>query len=86
MKNTISIRREIDGYDIRALATYQESVDGWTCHAREGAIGPWSETRGPDETGNDAIATLMDMIDLVLDEAHQRNKFNAGPFSSAQCR
>lgn len=75
MQNSIRIEYRIDGFFIRATATYDESVDGWTSYCKE-VGGPYDqEIRGPDETGNDVPATLWDMIDLALDSARQRVKW-----------
>jgi hypothetical protein len=81
--NRIIIKRIIDGYTIKAVAHYLPTEDGWECRVKEGAV--WVEARDPDETGNDVWATLVDMIDLALETARQRDAMNAGPFSSAQC-
>lgn len=88
LNNTdIVVIRQIDGFTIRVHATYIPSVDGWECRVKEGHLSsPWIDTRGPDETGNDVWATIIDMIDLALSTAQSRERFNAGPYSSAQCR
>lgn len=81
--NRITIKRETDGRTINAVANYVPEHDGWVSTVREGR--DIVETRGIEETGNDAWATLIDMIDLALETARQRDAMNAGPFSSAQC-
>ena len=83
--NTITIRRCIDGYEVRAVARYDEADDGWICNVYEGNHGaPPVDTRNVDQTGNDVWATLVDMIDFALSDARARDREIAGPFSNAQ--
>ena len=65
--NKILITRHIDGQQIIARAAYNPEVDGWNCTAyTAGALDHEKERRGPDQTGNDVWATLLDMIELQL--------------------
>ena len=81
--NRITIIREIDGYTFKAVALYSPNDDGWRCSIAE--AGSIVEERDYDQTGNDALATLIDMLDLALSTARSRDAMIAGPFSDAQC-
>ena len=72
MQNVIIIERYIDGFVFIAKAFYVPSQDGWVCRVKEKHDQEWTDERGPDESGGDAFATLIDMIDLALDNAKGR--------------
>jgi len=84
-QNTIAVARRVDGFAVICEARYLPAEDGWECRVRCNH-GRWIETRGPDEVGNDVWATVLDMIDLALDDARREAAFVAGPYSTAQCR
>lgn len=84
--NRIIIERNIDGYTFKARALYNPAEDAWACQVMEGKVwqeGPLIETRDGE---TDAWTALIDMIDLALSTARQRDTMIAGPFSNAQCQ
>ena len=84
--NRIIIERNIDGYTFKARALYDPAEDAWMCQVIEGKV--WQEGRLIEarDGETDAWAALIDMIDLALSTARQRDSMIDGPFSSAQCR
>jgi hypothetical protein len=86
MKNQIKVIRTIDGFIFEAIANYVPHEDHWNCQVREICGGRYNK---PDDVRYgviDAWLELHDMIDLAIDTARSRERFNAGPFSQAQCR
>ena len=65
MADTIIIERITHGHHVRGVAEYIEEEDGWQCRVKE-RNGPYVEVRSVKQSGNDAYATLIDMVDLAL--------------------
>ncbi len=68
--NTLTMVRKVDGYTVRIFAVYLPNVDGWIVTAKSKN---YSETRTPDQTGNDTFATMKDMLSLAENAENAAN-------------